>query len=814
MYKAMRSDKTDFSPGKSTRSHSISSEVPSLPGHPMLSPPPSINPEPQYIAVSAASQLVSAELEIDGVTISPSALAQLNSFLDHILFNILLTAKSTKLSLLRPAIYNVLKPKLGKSAISGADEELREYLEDDEDDDQGVGNSLGQEVKREFDLELAWKLARLRCMVYSRLGDLEEDDEDEYIERENLDERGGRPRRFSSHPSRVTTASAIFLTSVIEFLAEHALAYAAQATQRRSSKSRTGQASPDPTASLFFPPERIVVSEADMRQLGRDSPLQKLWRNWRHQIRLPTDPASRPISPESLMVLGHSRRASSDDVPESEMQHQLSVAEILHETDPARIPLPMVENDVEEIENREQSTALGGQIMIPATESSNNRRPRRPRSLELFPRAINPPTPTSIGAKTTSPESTARRPPARHKRSNSLPLSPELTPRAPQSNIAFTEDHPVPASESRYEPFAQAKEVNREEVNRASSVYSRPQSAMTLSGFSRDENAPETMSTTMASMPGTYPTQATLEPGVLDPGQDTERKVEDFSAEPYVFPIESTSGQEVTESSLARSSHEAAALDPILPARTHPPRTSSKVTSEYTPRSQPRPSPIIGNFPPMSKFAPGYTGIPPLAPLQENVGASRDAPAESFAIEPTTEARSFPQAYNAGFDYRDMKRQSSSKSSHHTQSSSSSSKLLGFDREQQSAMQLGSERAGVKRVYPAEGAQDANGHASRPNTSHSMKDMRPGTANSHVSSLKQGIVGRVSMDTNGRGRKASIDQDEKKQSLDNLIRSEETLKYTLTPQNMREMEVSSWRPSAEVHSTDACYSPEIRFTPT
>lgn len=783
----MRTERLEFTPRRSTRSYSVSSEVPSLPGYALLSPPSSINPEPAYIAVSAASQLVTAELETDGVTISASALAQLNSFLDNVLFNILLAAKSAKLSLLRPAIYNVLKPKLGKAAISGADEELREYLGDDEDEDESLETNLDREARHEFDLELAWKLARLRCMVYSRLGDLEEDDEDEYIEREDLDERGGKPRRFSSHPSRVTTAAAIFLTSIIEFLAEQALAHAAQATQRKLSRSRSSQSNLDAAASLPSA-DRIEVSEADMRHLGRDSPLQKLWRGWRHQVRMPTDPASRPISPDSHMIPGHSRKPSmnpSGDIPESEEQHQPPVPGVIHESDPACIPLPITDNDIDEIEVPGLSSAHDNDHIVDTDRSPGRDRLRRLRSLERFPSQVTPLTLTSLDDRTGSPEAALNRPTMQHRRSRSLPTSPILTSCATTLGIAAHKSNAA-------EPSREVNQAQDDKVVPHSGPAIPQQPSVTSSSSATGHSEPGTLPTAVGVMPGTFPTGKI--PSVTqivkkgNVSRDLDAMLPISTATSATEPDVNRDGTPTTP--IARNTHNATTLEPALPFKAHPLRISSKPLDDSPPPSEQNSFPQLANSTPTSKAASGYFGAPPLAPLQEVLGEAQEIPEQRTPSTPITEAQKRQGQIMFPFESRDVRSRTSSKSSHHTNHSSSSSKLLGFDREQ---LQSGPDRAGVQRIYPVPPVQDLNGHITRPSTSQSAKERRPGTASSHMS-LKQGSLGRASLDTtlsHSRGLKQSMEQDAKKESLESLIRSEETLKFTLTPQSMRQMEVSA-----------------------
>ena len=777
----------------SGRTFSISSEGSSLSSYALFSPPASINPEPAYIAVSAASQLISSELETDGVTISASALTQLNSFLDHILFNILLAAKSTRLSLVKPATQSVLKPKLGKAALAAADEELREYLGDDEDDDENIEIPLDRGIQREFDLELAWKLARLRCMVYSRLGDLEEDDEDEYIERENLDERGGRPRRFSSHPSRVTTASAIFLTSVIEFLAEQALAHIAQVMQRKLSKSRASQGNPDLTAALFYFSDRVVVSDADMRHLGRDGPLQKLWRGWRHQVRIPTDPAPRPISPESLSVPEHSRKASMATLDAtSAPERQLSVAEVLHENNPARIPLPIAENDVNEIEIPGLASAHDSGLTTNTYRRSSEQNSQRRRSLEHLSSQTAPVTPVLSPEGSHSSQVAETRPTVQHTRSCSLPTSPTLSPQAPSSNVANRALH---ATESP-DKGAKVPDINAGQERGQDILPQAPKSSSNSIG---NIDEPRSFSIAGAAMPGSFPTGYSSNETEVEKAIDMSMANVDNELSkslPLSDRVTTLNSFEAPTSPMALSTHATTTLEPALPIIGHPPRTSSKVPNESAPRNEQNFTIQLGTFTPAATTHPEYTGAHPIAHGQEIIGNPIEVPDETFPTTPTSEAQKRRGQAVFPSEYGETKTRSSSKSSRHTKGSSSSSKLLEFNREQKSAMPVASDRAGVQRVYPIAGvAQDVNDHVARPSTSHSTKDNRPGTASSRMSSLKQGNLTGASVDTtisNSGSYKRNVEQNNKKQRLDSLIQSEETLKYTLTPRTMREMEVSAY----------------------
>lgn len=283
-----------------------------------MSPPLSVSPDAAFIAASAASQIVTnafsatwydqvgIEPAAETVLVSNGALQLANNFVDQLLFNVLGTAKSTSLASLRSAVADVLKPKLAKDVINSADEELREYLGGREI--ESLAHSPSPELARTWDLELVWKKTRLRCMVYSSLGDMEDEDEDYYIEQEHLNGEGDEVLN-----DLVSPAVAIFLTSILEFMGEQVLIVAGQAAFNRlcakyEKELKDGSRLPGAVA------DRIVVEELDMERVALDRTLGRLWRAWKKRIRSPMEPNfSRPFSRSSANGSGfsHQRRESS-----------------------------------------------------------------------------------------------------------------------------------------------------------------------------------------------------------------------------------------------------------------------------------------------------------------------------------------------------------------------------------------------------------------------------------------------------------------------------------------------------------------------
>ncbi|GAW18516.1 hypothetical protein ANO14919_079920 [Xylariales sp. No.14919] len=325
---------TSASSNGRSRALSTSSDRPSVVGvYNLMSPPLSISPEAAFIAASAASQIVTNDHDTysatwyDQVGIEPAegtalvsngALQLANNFVDQLLFNVLATAKSTTLASLRSAVIDILKPKLAKDVINSADEELREYLGGGEI--ENLTRSSPLEAARDWDLELVWKRTRLRCMVYSSLGDMEEEDEDYYVQQEHLDGEIGDGRT-----DPVSPAVAIFLTSIIEFMGEQVLIVAGQAAFNRL-RTRYEKELKDGTRRPGNVSDRIVVEELDMERVALDRTFGRLWRAWKKRIRSPMDPNfSRPFSRSSAngsAASHHRRESTTTELPIITPSHQ------------------------------------------------------------------------------------------------------------------------------------------------------------------------------------------------------------------------------------------------------------------------------------------------------------------------------------------------------------------------------------------------------------------------------------------------------------------------------------------------------------
>lgn len=395
--------------------------------------PPSVRPPPGFISFSAASEIITSDQEFNTADfaededtgaaatalVTPAALSLLNGFLDNLLFNILAASKSTQLACIRPVLADVLKPRLAQEVVATADEELGEYMGGEDDEESEFRG--GQEPGGDFDLVRSWKLTRLRCMVYTRLGDMEEEDEDEFIAQEGLGESDGAPRRFSSHVDNITPAAAIFLTSIIEHIGERALVIAGETARARLSTKLNDTESQfsDDMEDHRKRIERLVVEDLDMEKLALNATLGRLWRTWRKRRRGTT--LSRTLSRESFRrrtfshTLANSRKSSIATIEEPVTPAEPVPEEIPAAIDPITVPLPMSDYDVEEIEVPGYNPDMEGEVA--QTMQAVVAHKVRPRSLMVVP------SPSLVARSGNSPlsASAVESPLLRHARSRSLP---------------------------------------------------------------------------------------------------------------------------------------------------------------------------------------------------------------------------------------------------------------------------------------------------------------------------------------------------------------------------------------------------------
>jgi hypothetical protein len=404
--------------------------------------PANVQPPAAYVAVAAASQIVTdhhngelrSQLDVDDdaasiedvALFSEEGLSMVNAFLDNIIYSILSIARSSSINAIRPAVVDILKAKLARAAIEQAEQELEDLLAGEEEEEQGeVFSYEGNDPQSRWDINRVFKRTRLRLMVYTRLGEMEDEDEEHYIEeleKEFASENKNIPS--FSHQSLVSWSSAIFLTSVIEYVAEQTLIVAGQAAfsrvnARNKRNKAASSAAGNDTVDNARAPERVVVEESDVEKIALNSTLGRLWRTWRKRTRGPLSPHSARDSISRASIAGtlYSKRSfdrgsvMSDPRRGSHASHMSTDAP--PEVEPteteiaSNIPLPMGDNDVDEIEvpglaNTFEEEEDEANI---APETPHLRPRDRPQSVILLssPQLLRDATPTGISAQLPRP---------------------------------------------------------------------------------------------------------------------------------------------------------------------------------------------------------------------------------------------------------------------------------------------------------------------------------------------------------------------------------------------------------------------------
>ncbi|PGH15303.1 hypothetical protein AJ79_02468 [Helicocarpus griseus UAMH5409] len=814
-------------PGRHGRSVSLSGEYHS-PIQSMLSPPP-VNPEPQFIAPTAAAQIVSADQNLNGLnpsagtigaSVTPASLALLNRFLDNLLFNILMTAKSTNLNAIRPALVEVLKPRLAKEVVSAADEELSEYMGGGEDEELSDFRG-GREPAGQFELERSWKLTRLRCMVYTRLGDMEEEDEEEHLRREGLHETAVGPGRFSNYIGHITPAAAIFLTSILEYIGEHSLIIAGEAASKRTTSGRSSRARDGHSETADG--DLLVVEEMDMEKLALNATLGRLWRTWRKNVRTPM--LSRTLSRESMVrrdrlapLKGNSRASSIGTIEEpSDDEDSRETAALEKEVNPADIPIPVSENDVDEIEVPGYTTQLAVAVQA---------RSFRPRSLLLTCSEI--PSPSSTGSVspyfgTLKDIDEARS----HARSQSLPSSPYR--QRTGGSAHFSPVSPLSSArddQNQLETMIEDDELSHRfsgEVTSPPEIPPRSKQREELIDFEEDaesSDGSEFFSSAPASRLQSPNISDVRSPPVelLPPANREQTTPQDAQKE---FPQQRVFSRSPRKD--ARNLRLDIKDEPQYQQAVNLVEVSPKVIEVTRKRRVPEPSPNkqdtstpldqtdIGRDQGKSASAQNSivetsfvadaskTASQPTraSSLEENAKKSSGAPdQESLSSHSARRSASIRSGYSAS--------QSSSRRNTKTSIGGNTTPRYG---QPNSAVSTGSERAAVQRVTPSPSVTRRESGSNKPRRSVSIgshRDKRPitsGSSTSQVSNKLKGLVGwqssdndpkvpfpiRTSTDTTAT-RTKSAETAPDPSNLDELIQSDETIHYTLTPRNMREME--------------------------
>ena len=902
MQRGSRPDGLEMPSSVFQRNRSVSSDRTSPFSATSLNSPPSVRPEPAYIALSAASQIVNTDraergylereeskVEFDTTIVTPGSVSLVNGFLDQLLYNFLACSRSTSIAALRPAIQEVLKPKLAKEAIQGADEELEGYMAGG-DAEELLAFHGAQSFRGDYDLNLIWRRTRLRCMVYTRLGDMEEEDEETYLDQEQENDSQGK-RRLSRDLGSISPAAAIFLTSVLEFIGEHAMLLAGEASYNRFQTK--GQRSDNP---------RAIVEEIDMEKLAFNGILGRLWRSWKKRVRSASLLSPRPGSFGRLKTSSFSDTASrktsiseGDELGYFDHGNRPSPMEFMHKD---RRPAPVPAQ--QDVGLPEEPDFSGFWAETPVAERADADGGRR-RSMIEVPKHDST-TPTQKPFRLSQPDLSAPSGPdgrptlQRHQRSSSLPIRQTSFGSPMDEAFATPRERPDPLDRD-YDRADAKKELPRltddsatvpgraNEKTAVSTMYDgtiskgtesaakemsnqpgRGMSTYTESSSYTDEYdhelAPQALNFNGSSATpqalGNGPVNGLL-PGSRDSIVSSGNSFQEGEKGPVAHPVTSTQTPDRKENESegdsfptradsldqenenGRSGH-VGNLANLAMLQGHQLRTydeSGKAVKRdipvlydgpsnkdviYNPDANVRCStgPSDDRGLPTSSVAenndvnagsranPKQQGVSTRTPLEELMGAARNSSDEASSNSVShgaskSDAGAQPTHRSQGLE-RAKNDKVSTIDTGTSQISTGASKPIDL-RGQPLLVNIGTERAAVQRVSPTS-TPIANGRTS----TSSNREGRPMTANSSTSQLSskiKGMIGQESGDLTRQPipRRNSSDGStslvngiqrtprsaDKEQDFEDLIKSEETVKYTLTPQSMREMEVRRCR---------------------
>ena len=796
-----------------SRVHSQASqrERPALTSYNTLPAPPHLTPEPAYIASSAAAHVVSSGLANRGrafqteedfdedraASVSNPALFLLNSFLDQLLYSFLASSRSTSILSLKPAIAEILKPRLAKEAIDGADEELRGYMAGG-DDEELLDFHNGQELKGGSNLHHIFRRTRLRCMVYTRLGDLEEDDEEAYLESDTPQDKG--QNRLSRDFGNVSPAAAIFLTSIIEFIGEQALMIAGENAASRFSSSRQVDG------------DRLLVEAHDVEKIAFNKTLGRLWRSWKKAGRTTSMIGPRPplseIRTRKTVSEGASRATSISEpsdpgyfnerlrrqgsAEEGDVRagrnrlpqlHDLpdepdfgSPEDKLSERTPTRErPHSMIDFEFPKREFKHHSDNVDPDIQQQSYRPVSKRDHRQRRASSLPPAKTPPyssPTEEAFSTPTEEPQASVAEGKAKHKQAKTSGQTGEDSDQVPQlashtrglSNISEgalkRNAKPIPI-----DPSLPSREVSMSEYSDhsyANDAEMTPQALNFKKGSSRanqgtfyNESRPSTKTSSYSFHVGQQSPRASSEDPREEPAQT------DDDTESGVLPVR---GAPMEQSPVQKGD-----LSKLASVKGEPLKTY-----DDSGKNVKRDIPVVYEAASNEDvvYIPNNSPPQPQATINNSSDIAFGDPNGFEAIENQSQLGS-TQRRDVGKPPTSAPTSSSPTSAH------------------------GSDKAAVQRIH----------HAARVSSS-SNRDPRPATAGSSVSQVSSKIKGMMNRDSGDavrqavpRGTSSEVTREitggssrsgkssDKEQDFEQLIRSDETIQYTLTPQNMREMEV-------------------------
>ncbi|KAK9456346.1 hypothetical protein V1511DRAFT_487248 [Dipodascopsis uninucleata] len=318
---------------------------------------------PAYVSMEAVAAIMTSDKLMTQCMVTlgpipPSIIDALNGFLDYFVFTLLGRARSALLDPLRQTVRLVLKNQLGLEAVAEGEAELRMYIRTPEEEYALLGPSSLSSVTKfpanpRFDIEYAWSMARIRCMVYSSLGNIEEADVIDFVpDQRNL----FLSSNFEMDDQIISPICTIFLTAVLEHIVGYVIRVATHAAFSRFLV----------TAAAHHPGPRILdVIDSDVEKVEHDPLIGKLWRQWKkrgplteryhHKYKMSTSKSPSSSSESGLLGLIPELKSanSPSDTTKHDEQHQITSPVIVDHAFITPQPSPLTEFSYEDFHSYE-----------------------------------------------------------------------------------------------------------------------------------------------------------------------------------------------------------------------------------------------------------------------------------------------------------------------------------------------------------------------------------------------------------------------------------------------------------------------------
>ncbi|KAK7206171.1 hypothetical protein BZA70DRAFT_275940 [Myxozyma melibiosi] len=268
---------------------------------------------PLYISRESVVEILSSDPIIKAYSLSvatpqTAALFKINSFLDSLLCEILLSSETLSIDSLRSSVTDILDNHLGYDAVLEGDSRLHCIKEDVTREEQMIIDSHTTMSISISNSEFLSRVTRARCMSFSCYGSWGAADvpsQDRLLD-------GGQLTRV------VSLLAAAYLTSIIEVVAENLLLVAGRLAVYRCTALQQSQT-----------PAVVSLESRDLDGLNADINLKEAWNRWIHGESKAVTTETNPMERYSSIVMELSDdQECNAPIPRDPAGRRLSIHEL------------------------------------------------------------------------------------------------------------------------------------------------------------------------------------------------------------------------------------------------------------------------------------------------------------------------------------------------------------------------------------------------------------------------------------------------------------------------------------------------------